>query len=240
VLARHWTEAGETEPAIAAWGRAGKAAEARNAFQEALENYQKAVTLLKRLPESPERDSRELELAQSVNLMLGVTRGHSAPETMAAVERVAALAERSGNLNQLFSWLSSRWAAVYFWGDLSAAGALADQLLDLALRDGSTSSLGVAHGDQTITRYQRGDFAAAEKHFTAGRVFFDDAVLRHNIPFGLVSVFGIAGWNAWMLGRTNVARERIAQMTAIANDNNPYALAWSGVFAASLLLHTRE
>jgi class 3 adenylate cyclase/tetratricopeptide (TPR) repeat protein len=240
VLARHWTEAGETEPAIAQWSTAGKAAEARNAFREALENYQQAVKLLNLLPQSAERDSRELPLAQSVNQMLGVTRGHSAPETMDAVERLAAPAERSGNVTQLFSWLSSRWASVYFWGDLSAAGALADQLLDLALRDGSAGSLAVAHAHQTITRYQRGDFAGAEKHFTAGQVFFEDAVLRHNTPFGFVSVFGIASWNAWMLGRTDVARERIAQMTAIANDSNPYALAWSGFFAATLLLYTRQ
>ena len=46
VLARHWTEAGETEPAIAEWSRAGKAAEARNAFSEALESYQQALALL--------------------------------------------------------------------------------------------------------------------------------------------------------------------------------------------------
>src|SRR6185437_12927448 len=36
VLARHWTEAGEIEPAIAEWSRAGEAARARNAFSEAL------------------------------------------------------------------------------------------------------------------------------------------------------------------------------------------------------------
>src|SRR5713101_1098084 len=36
VLARHWTEAGEVEPALAEWLRAGKGAESRNAFREAL------------------------------------------------------------------------------------------------------------------------------------------------------------------------------------------------------------
>jgi predicted ATPase len=62
VLARHWTEAGETEPAIAAWSRAGKSAEERNAFKEALESCQQAFALLKTLPESPERDLGEFEL----------------------------------------------------------------------------------------------------------------------------------------------------------------------------------
>ena len=46
VLARHWTEAGETEPAIAEWSRAGKAARARNAFSEARESYRQALALL--------------------------------------------------------------------------------------------------------------------------------------------------------------------------------------------------
>ena len=62
VLARHWTEAGEIELAIAEWSTAGKTAEARNAFREALESYQQAVALLNLLPESPERDLRELKL----------------------------------------------------------------------------------------------------------------------------------------------------------------------------------
>src|SRR6266851_3895272 len=43
VLARHWSEVGETEPAIAEWSRAGKAAEARSAFNEAQECYQQAL-----------------------------------------------------------------------------------------------------------------------------------------------------------------------------------------------------
>jgi predicted ATPase len=85
VLARHWTEAGEIEPAIAEWSRAGKVAQARTAFCEALESYQQALALLNLLPESSERDLRELEFRQSVVQMLQVTRGHSAPETTDAI-----------------------------------------------------------------------------------------------------------------------------------------------------------
>ena len=50
VLARHWTEAGEIEPAITEWTRAGKAAEARNAFMEAQEGLQQALALLNCCP----------------------------------------------------------------------------------------------------------------------------------------------------------------------------------------------
>ena len=95
VLARHWTEAGETDPAITEWSRAGKLAETRNAFSEALESYRQALALLDRLPESSERDLRELELSQWVVRMLWVTKGYGAPETIEATKDAAALAEKS-------------------------------------------------------------------------------------------------------------------------------------------------
>jgi class 3 adenylate cyclase len=108
VLARHWSEAGETESAIAEWSRAGKAARARNAFKEALGSYQQALALLNTLPESPERDNRELELRQPAVRMLMATRGESASETSDAIERAAALADKSGNLRQLVNLMIAR------------------------------------------------------------------------------------------------------------------------------------
>jgi predicted ATPase len=43
VLARHWTEAGEAAPAVAAWKKAGDAAREGRAFREAEEGYRQAV-----------------------------------------------------------------------------------------------------------------------------------------------------------------------------------------------------
>ena len=138
VLAHHWAEAGETEPAISEWSKAGKVAEARNAFSEALESYQQALALLNLLPESSERDLRELELRQSVDQTLYVTKGYAAPETTAATERAAALAEKSGNLGQLVNSATSRSLNALVSGALSAAGSdLLDQSLEFALRQGS-------------------------------------------------------------------------------------------------------
>ena len=108
VLARHWTEADEIEPAIAQWTRAGEAAQARNAFKEALESYRKALMLVNRLPESTGRDLRELRLRQSMVGMLSITTGYAAPETIDAVERAAPLAEKSSSLAELINWVGSR------------------------------------------------------------------------------------------------------------------------------------
>ena len=239
VLARHWTEAGATEPAIGEWSRAGEAARVRNAFSEALESYQQALALLNLLPESPERDLRELELRQSVVQMLQVMRGYAAPETREATERGAALAEKSGNLTQLLNWVGSRFINAHDAGDIPAASALADQALELALREGSPASLGFAHAAQTLIRHWRGDLVGVEQHFTTGLKFFDDSRFR-SVPGAATGTFGYATMNAWALGRTEVARERMARVAAGANANNPYEVAWSGMWAAHLRVLMRE
>jgi len=240
VLARHWTEAGEIEPAIATWSRAGSNAQARSAFVEAQESYQQAVALVNSLPESPERNSRELELRQSVVLMLTLSKGWVAPEMIDAIERTAELAEKSGNLAQLGDLIIRRGFAAHFSYDYPLAIALADQALDLAIRDDNPASLAYARLLQMVIRYQLGDLAGVEKHFTAGLKVFDDPGFIQNPAATAVSTFGTASWNAWVLGRAEVARERMTQMLVIANRDNPFHMMLSGHFAAVLLVGLRE
>ena len=240
VLARQWTEAGETEQAIDQWSRAGKAAEARNAFPEARESYQRALGLLNLLPESPGRDLRELEFRQSLVSLLQMTAGWAAPETIKAAERIGILAEKSGNLRQMIGSIAGRCFQAYIAGDLSIAGALADQALELALRDEGATALATLYMFQLIVRHGRGDLAGAERHFTTGLKFFDDPLFRRNRNSGAIAVFGQASWNAWILGRADVARERLAIMKTAVNAAKPFDLARSDVRAAVLHVLMRE
>jgi class 3 adenylate cyclase/tetratricopeptide (TPR) repeat protein len=239
-LARHWTEAGETEPAVVAWTRAGKSAESRNAFSEALASYGRAVALLDLLPEAPERDLRELELRRSSFLILRNIKGHTAPETIDAIERAATLAEKSGNLTELVTLLIRRGFAAYFSGDVTAAEHYANQALELASRDNNSTNLAHVYFLQTVTRHIRGDLAGAEKYFAAGINFFSDQGFRQNPNGAVVGVFGNAAWNAWVLGHGDVARERMSQMVDAADTNNPFHVAASNYYAALLKIFLRE
>jgi len=145
VLAHHWTEAGETELAISHWAKAGRAAEARNAFHEEQESYRRALSLLSLLPESAERDARELQFRQSLVSAVHLTRGWAAPETIAAAERLGMLAERSGNLRELIASMIIRCFHAYIAGELTLAGVLADQALKLALRKRNPTALAHLH-----------------------------------------------------------------------------------------------
>jgi tetratricopeptide (TPR) repeat protein len=238
VLARHWAEAGEIEPAIAQWSRAGKSAEARHAFREALESYRQALALLKVLDKSADRDLRELELRHSVVRMLWITKGYSAAETIEAIRGAAALAEDSGSLQQLLSSLHLRGIITLIGGDLRSAAILADQALNLAVREGSPASLGMAHDLQMEIQFFRGDLAGAERHFSAGAHF--STTQATGVPREAVTAFAFASFIAWMRGQSRVARERSANMMALASGQNPFTMAFSGVYAAQLKLLLRE
>jgi tetratricopeptide (TPR) repeat protein len=239
VLARHWTEAGEIEPAIAEWERAGKAAEARNAFSEAEQSYQQAVAQINFLPESQERDARELKLRQSIFAMLQMTRGYAAAETVTAGVRAAALAEKSGTLKQLVSMIISKATVAVDSGDFVAAQTLADQALELALRDGDPTNLGLVYFHQILVHGFRGDLPGAEQHFAAGLKFFDDPGFRQ-VPAAGTLARGAASQHAWHLGRAELALKRIAQMMAAANQSNPFELAFAEDLVAVLHLLMRE
>jgi len=239
LLARHWTEAGETEPAITQWMLAGKAVESRGAFKEAQESYEQAVTLLRLLPESRGRDVRELELQSSILGMIYYMRVGTR-ETIDAVERATALSQKSGNLTQAVDFAFLRWVFARTSGDIPLSSALADQVLELARREGSVASLSFAQIAQFIIRHDVGDLAGAEKHFATALKFFDDPGYRR-LMFPLLGLtFAHASINAWILGRINSAREREARMRATANENNPLEVAATKQWAAVIRALVRD
>jgi tetratricopeptide (TPR) repeat protein len=194
---------------------------------------------MKLLPESPERELRELELAQSIVLPLGLTAGFSAPQTINAIDHAAVLVEKSGNLEQLFNLLYSQALAYSVGGNLQSAGALADRLLELALREGSPVRVGRAHLFQSYVRFFAGDLAGVEKHFAAGLKFFQNPDFIMESAGDTVTAFALGSWNAWILGRADTARNRDARMI-VAENTTRFAQSWSAIHAAIFPTFLRE
>jgi len=238
VLARHWTEAGKLEPAIAGWSRAGKSAEARYAFGEALDSYRKALQLLNMLRKSPDRDRQEAELSQSVVRMLWITRGYSAAETIEATRRATLLAEESNSLQQLLIAVHARGIITLLEGDVASTAILADQVLNLALREGGAASLEMANNLQMVTHFFRGDLAGAETYFAAGSHV--SQLQAKGVPQEPVTAFGFGSFIAWMQGQSTIARERSIRMMAAASGQDPFTVAFSGIYAAQLQVLLRE
>ena len=239
-LAHHYGRAANADKAVEYLTRAGQQAVNRSAFAEAQAQLQQGLEWIKKLPEAPERDARELELARTLAQVLFGTRGWTAPETRAAAERARDLAEKSGNLAQLIRQTFDIWRSVIVAGDLSTAALLADRILDLAQREGSPASFGFVCQPQVDVSFYRGDLAKADEHFTRWSGFLDADGFRQ-VPFGVVIAKGVPSWCAVALGRADKARERIARAIAFARDsNNSFELAYARIFEGRLYCLLRE
>ena len=238
-LAYHYRLSGNRTKTVRYLQLAAERASARRAYHEAERHYRDAIELLGVLPESPERDLRELELRQAATGILFLSKGWLAPELIDARKRITALAEKSDNLGALCASLLHRAWTPLIAGDFATAGALADQALELARREGNPTRLAHAYHLQMVLRYQRGDPAGAEQHFRAGLEFFDDPQFKQK-PEGTVATFAFGAYSAWSLGRPDVARQRVAQMMAGMDRNNPAQLVISAFGTAFLHLLLRE
>jgi tetratricopeptide (TPR) repeat protein len=239
-LAHHYGRSANPVKAVLYLTRAGQQALNRSAFAEAQVHLQQGLDWIKKLAESPERDTRELELASTLAQVLMVTKGFTAPETRAAAERARDLAEKSGKLVRLVVQVYGIWTSVVGSGDYSTAGLLADQILDLAQREGSPASFGFAYRTLMEVSFSRGDLVGAEEHFVRGRGFFDAAGYKQ-VPAAAVTAIVLAGFCAGALGQADAARDRIAQALAFARDsNNPYDLAAGRLFESWLYCLLRE
>lgn len=236
VIALHWTQAGEAELALAAWNNAANVAYARRAFKEAETAYRQALAMLTTLPDSSKRDAKELDLCSGLNRVLQLTKGYAAPETVEAAARARSLAEKSGSLSQLIRQEAKIWRAVITAGDYAGATALADRILDLSHGDGDhPARLVFALNAQMQTRFYTGDLQAVEEHYERLSPLIDTAVGEKQAPGNNIVAIGIASLTAWVLGRSDSARQRMARALAFAQKSkNPYDLAMALHFLANL------
>lgn len=233
--ARHFSGAGEAEPAIVAWTKGSLAAVARGALKEAEEYCREALAAAESLPESPQRDARSLPILVALTGLLSRTRGYSAAETMAASERACGLAEKTGQLAQMVGSSLTRWGVALVRGNFTSAQPFADQILDLARREGSPRSMASAYQAQIETRHYLGDLGGVEE-LVEGLVAFRTLAA----PESFVTPMGYAAYNALALGYLDKAELRMAAALAYAREHGdePYISAiardWEAIYCEPL------
>src|SRR5262249_27566725 len=117
---------------------------------------------------------------------------------------------------QLLVVLMGQWAVTLTRGHLSAAQALADQILELAERDARRSSLVFGHLAQGIARFHRGDLWPARAHLEKAVSLYDPAEVFAG-PFdpGVLAWMyagNVAGW----LGFADAARAQVREGLTLA------------------------
>jgi class 3 adenylate cyclase len=96
VLAHHLTEAGRVEEALPFWMQAGHRVAGRSADREAINLFRRGLAALLTLPESEERNRRELEFQQALQTPLAATETESADVVRSVRRRIEELERTAG------------------------------------------------------------------------------------------------------------------------------------------------
>jgi predicted ATPase len=244
-LAHHYSRANDKNKAVQYFQLAGQRAITRAAMIEAERHFANALELLSELPESVERDRRELELQLAVGAALIAVKGWAAAETGRAYTRARELCDRLGDAPELFPALFGMYAMYLVRGEAQTANALAEQLMrraDNAEDSVLTLYARIARG---VTSYFMGDFTSALEHLEMGISIYDQErhrtlILRYGFDAGVWCLCYAAATH-WQLGYPDQALKRSDEALALAQKlSHPLNLAQAELWASILLQFRRE
>jgi predicted ATPase len=163
-LAVHFERGGEVQRAVHYWQQAGDTATRRNAYHEAITALTKVRTLLATLPESPERNRHELTLLLNLGELLLIAKGLGAPEAGEVYTQARTLCQQVGEPRQLFQVLRGLYRFHGTQAQLSTAGELSQQLLDLAQHQADRDLVLEGYMAMGSVAIPRGDLVTARAH----------------------------------------------------------------------------
>lgn len=232
LLAHHFTEAGQRQPAITHWLAAARQDLARSACVEAAAHARAALELLGEPGDAPEALALELELRLVLAPALMAVRGMLDAQVAQAYARARVLCERLGNGPKLLVPLWGLWAYELMRGEIVPARAVAGQLRQLAERTTQPVPPVVAAATMGMTLFYQGDLQGARAECAKGlgqlrlppadqrsaRGFHDPGVMCH--------VFHT--FACWLLDDTATALAGAATLREMAPALPPFdgAYAW--------------
>jgi class 3 adenylate cyclase/predicted ATPase len=235
VLARHYDQAGMVAQAIAHYQRAGERATQRSANEEAIGHLRRALALVGTLPETRERQQRELGLQMAVGAPLGAVRGWSHPETEQAYTRARELASRIGESPELPRVLVGVAVAYSQKGDLATAAKVAQEALAAAECTGDAFDLLSAHFLVGQPLFFQGHLSWALQHFEHSIKLYNPSA-HGSLAYAVgvdrgVSANAFAAWCAFYLGHPDRALVLSEEAVALAKRvEHPLSLAHALLF----------
>jgi class 3 adenylate cyclase/predicted ATPase len=245
-LAHHYRHGGNLDHAIASLHKAGHHAARHAAHTEAIRHWTAALELLPALPDTPERQQRELTLQLTLAASLQVTKGPSAPEVGSAYTRARELCQQQGETRQLFVALHGLWLFHHVQADLLAARAAGEQLLTMAEGMQDSALLVEARRALGSTVLWQGDFPLARRHLEQAVTLYEQQpsgsvpLLFGGADPGVVCLCELARV-LWLLGYPDQALRR--SHTALLHARTraePFSLGFALIFAAGLSQLRRE
>ncbi len=243
LAAHHYTEAGLIAHAIPYWQRAGQKAAQRSANVEAISHLTKGLSMLKTLPDTPERAQQELMLQIALGVPLGASKGLGASEIEQTYSRALELCRQMGETSQLFPVLRGLQAFYLLRAEYKTSGALSEQLLTIAQEEQDLVLRMAAHFTLGQTRYMLGQFTSAREHMEQAIALYDPSCTAPQwigIPPEVQSL-GFEAHLLWYLGYPDQALTRSQEaLTRARRLSHPYTVAVALWLVAVVPLFRRE
>ncbi|HUU37989.1 MAG TPA: protein kinase, partial [Candidatus Desulfaltia sp.] len=245
-LARHFLEAGNAPKAIEYLQKAGQRAVKLSANEEAIAHYRKALDLLLKLPETPERDQQELALQLALFVPESAAKGFGAPGASRAVLRVRELCEKIGESPQLFTALVQ--LAFYYAfarADYRKTLELQERIVRIAEQTGDPLQRAISSYVTTWPLLNVGELTKTLEHAQQMNAVYDPvkhSFLAHIFSFDLgIMNRGFASFALWFMGYPDQARQEYKTALEHARQlGHPFTLAFALVGGCELHWFLRE
>jgi len=241
-LAAHYESAGVADEAILWYGRAAEAAQQLHANGEAVRLRGRALDLLRTLPETPERDARELEMLTAFPAPLLAVEGY-ASRRLDEVHRRASKLVHSLGVDPVPPLLRSLALASLSADDFEAARRAGEQLQ----ARGEHDDLLLVEAEYVlgIAAFWGSELDAARRHFEATVERYRPEHRRAHLLWYAqdpkVVCLSRLGNTLWFLGCPESAtRTRDAARALAEQIGHPYSRSIAIAFAAMLALEMRE
>jgi class 3 adenylate cyclase/tetratricopeptide (TPR) repeat protein/ABC-type lipoprotein export system ATPase subunit len=145
LVAYHFTEAQSHALALTYWHQAGKRSASRSADAEAVAQLNKAIDVLNQIEPTPQLLATKRELHIDLSGPLIATSGYSSAEMERNTQLALQLSEELGDTSRIFPILYSRLVYHLHTGSVARACKLAEDFLDLAIRNGDRVTIVQGH-----------------------------------------------------------------------------------------------
>lgn len=240
ILAHHCTEAGNNKDALQYWLAAGNYAIQHSANIEAVEHLDKGLTLIKKMPDSPQLNMHELALQTTMGLATMMSKGYAAPKAEKAYARAYNLCRDITDPTIVFPVLCGLWEFYIVRAELEKAHKLANELQQHATQSGIPEFLLEAKRALGTTLFWKGNFSEAlqnlEFHIEPQtRLPHTQTTLVAYCQDAQVASLANAACILWLLGKTNQALTRGQAALELARRlAHPFSQAYALHFMGTL------
>ncbi len=245
-LAHHYSKSSNPKKALEYHERAGLRAVQRSANQEAMQHLTAALDLLKREPDSPVRDQRELALQTALGQMLMMIKGWSAPETERVYLRAQELASTCGTAEQQFSTLVGLFGIVFVGGRMAAARERMKPIRDFIRQHPEPAFILEADHHEWSLAMTCGELEVSQNYVDHGLALFEAQLRSTRVPLYSAHHPAVCGhgWGAmlwWLRGFPDQGRRHADKALALARElGDSASIIWTLGTIAQFHLLVRE